>query len=167
MRRKFASQKGASAVEFAIVLPVLIILLFGIIEFSLILYDKAMITNACREGARTGIVYRVYDKDNAPSTSDIGKKIPITDAIIQNIIRDAVWGYVGQANATSPATRLISFHGPKSMNLAITTLNIGTDPVLRLHVDYTYDFLLLPNFVADVIPLSLNLVSESTMRIEG
>jgi Flp pilus assembly protein TadG len=32
-------------------------LLFGIIEFGIILYDKAMITNASREGARAGIVY--------------------------------------------------------------------------------------------------------------
>ena len=32
-------------------------LLFGIIEFGIILYDKAMITNASREGARAGIVF--------------------------------------------------------------------------------------------------------------
>ncbi|UCE94734.1 MAG: pilus assembly protein, partial [Flavobacteriaceae bacterium] len=50
-------QRGASAVEFAIILPLLLVFLFGIIEFSIMFYDKAVITNASREGARTGIVF--------------------------------------------------------------------------------------------------------------
>jgi Flp pilus assembly protein TadG len=58
------NQKGVAAVEFAIILPVLLLLVFGIIEFSLILYDKAVITNASREGARAGIVFR------SPSLTD-------------------------------------------------------------------------------------------------
>ena len=45
-------------VELAIILPILLIVLFGLIEFGFILYDKAVITNASREGARQGIVYR-------------------------------------------------------------------------------------------------------------
>ena len=58
MSIKAKRQEGASAVEFAIILPLLLILVFGIIEFSILFYDKAMITNASREGARVGIVYR-------------------------------------------------------------------------------------------------------------
>src|SRR5512136_1032685 len=57
--RSLNKGRGASAVEFALILPLLVILIFGIIEFSLALYDKAMITNASREGARSGIVYRL------------------------------------------------------------------------------------------------------------
>ena len=49
-------QKGAAAVEFALILPVLLLVFFGIVELSLALYDKAIITNASREGARAGIV---------------------------------------------------------------------------------------------------------------
>ena len=44
-----------AAIEFAIVLPVLVLLVFGIIEFSLLYYNKQVITNASREGARVGI----------------------------------------------------------------------------------------------------------------
>jgi Flp pilus assembly protein TadG len=51
-------QSGAVAVEFALVLPILLVLLFGIIEFGLIMYDKALLTNASREAARAGIVLR-------------------------------------------------------------------------------------------------------------
>jgi hypothetical protein len=46
---------GASAVEFAIVLPFLVVLVFGVCEFGIMFYDKAVITNASREGARAGI----------------------------------------------------------------------------------------------------------------
>ena len=49
------SQNGAATVEFAIVLPLLVILVFGIIDFGLLLYNKQVITNASREGARAGI----------------------------------------------------------------------------------------------------------------
>jgi Flp pilus assembly protein TadG len=45
-------QNGGAAVEFAIILPLLIALLFGIVEFGLLLYNKQIITNASREGAR-------------------------------------------------------------------------------------------------------------------
>jgi Flp pilus assembly protein TadG len=56
MRIKFGSQKGAAMVEFAIVLPLLLLIVFGIIEFGIIFYDQQVITNASREGARYGIV---------------------------------------------------------------------------------------------------------------
>jgi Flp pilus assembly protein TadG len=57
MRRELRSDRGTSLVEFAIVLPLLFLLVFGLIEFGLLFYNKAVITNASREGARAGIVY--------------------------------------------------------------------------------------------------------------
>ena len=46
------NQDGVAAVEFAIIAPLLFVLLFGMIEFSALLYNKAVITNASREAAR-------------------------------------------------------------------------------------------------------------------
>jgi Flp pilus assembly protein TadG len=54
--RALREQKGASAVEFALILPLLVVFVFGIIEFGLLLYNQQVITNASREGARAGIV---------------------------------------------------------------------------------------------------------------
>jgi len=53
---KHRNERGAAAVEFAILLPVLMLILFGTIEFGLIMYFREVITNASREGARSGIV---------------------------------------------------------------------------------------------------------------
>lgn len=51
-------QRGVAAVEFALVLPILLLIVFGIVEFGVALYDKAVITNASREGARAGVVLK-------------------------------------------------------------------------------------------------------------
>ena len=53
MRAK--KQKGAQAVEFALVLPFMILIIFAVLDFFLIAYNKAVITNASREAARNGI----------------------------------------------------------------------------------------------------------------
>lgn len=50
--------RGASAIEFALILPIMMMIVEGIIEFSIIYYDKAVITNASREAARYGIALR-------------------------------------------------------------------------------------------------------------
>src|SRR6185312_11491700 len=54
MTRKTARERerGAAAVEFALVLPVLLMLIFGIIDFGRMLAAKIVITEAAREGAR-------------------------------------------------------------------------------------------------------------------
>ena len=59
MRSTGRSQKGASVVEFAIMAPLFIALLFAIVEFGMILYTKSMLAHASREGARFGVVYSV------------------------------------------------------------------------------------------------------------
>lgn len=51
-------QRGIAVVEFALILPLLMLLLLGCIDISLALLDKSLITNASREGARAGIVSR-------------------------------------------------------------------------------------------------------------
>jgi Flp pilus assembly protein TadG len=56
-RLQSKNQEGAGLVEFAIVAPLLVILLFGLLEFGLSLYAKEVLTNASREGARYGVVY--------------------------------------------------------------------------------------------------------------
>jgi Flp pilus assembly protein TadG len=52
----FKNQKGQSLVEFAILLPVLLLLLMGVLEFGVMLNSYLTIHNSAREGARLGIV---------------------------------------------------------------------------------------------------------------
>ena len=50
--RRSTSERGAAAVEFALVLPVLMLLVFGIIEFGFIFNRWVTVTHAAREGVR-------------------------------------------------------------------------------------------------------------------
>lgn len=56
MRRRTARNaprdRGAAAVEFALLLPLLLVLLFGIIDFGRALNAQITLTQAAREGAR-------------------------------------------------------------------------------------------------------------------
>jgi Flp pilus assembly protein TadG len=64
-------QCGSATVEMALVLPLLLLLMFGIAEFGIALYRQEVLTNASREGARAGIVL---------STP------PVTTAQIQSVV---------------------------------------------------------------------------------
>lgn len=49
-------ERGAAAVEFAIVLPLLVLVLFGIVEFSLMYNRQQALHAAAREGARVASI---------------------------------------------------------------------------------------------------------------
>ena len=59
------SEKGQAMVEFALVLPILLLILCGIIDFSWVLGNQLMANNAAREAARyTAIHYYNSNTDN-------------------------------------------------------------------------------------------------------
>jgi Flp pilus assembly protein TadG len=50
--KKLRNEKGAAAVEFALVVPILLLLLLGIVEFGRIYNAQMQLTAAARDGAR-------------------------------------------------------------------------------------------------------------------
>lgn len=74
------NRQGQTLVEFAIILPLLMLLLFGIIEFGRYLYLKNSVTNAAREGARKAVVtnpwndstVKQYLVDNSAISLNVG-----------------------------------------------------------------------------------------------
>jgi Flp pilus assembly protein TadG len=133
-------QKGGSAIEFAIVMSILFMLLFGIIEFSLLLYDKAVITNASREGARAGIVYAFPDR---VSDTEIG-------AVVENYCSDYLVTFGG---ASTPATSISRSGTTAGSPLSVT-------------VSYRYTFLVLPNFLSGITGGGIDLSAVTVMRME-
>ncbi len=141
-----ARERGVAAVEFALVLPLLVLVLFGIIEFSLILYDKAIITNASREGARSGILYRY------PTP---------TPAQLQTLVSSVVNQYC--------QNRLISLGAASAVQTTVIPGGSNPGDPLTVRVDYNYRFLVLPNFVSSLMNYSnqgLPLRAETVMRME-
>lgn len=57
-RAAIRSERGQSMTEFALVLPLLVVLLFGIIQFGITFNNYISLTDAVRAGARKGAVAR-------------------------------------------------------------------------------------------------------------
>jgi len=76
IRRKHG-EKGQALVEFTLLVPVFLLLLFAIIDFGMGFYSWITVTNAAREGARLGAVLatqqqiedRVYQTADLPNES--------------------------------------------------------------------------------------------------
>ena len=141
MRIKFASQKGSVLVEFGFILPLLVVITFGIIEFGVLIYNQQIITNASREGARAGIV--------ASAT-----RLPDTGA---NSIDSVVQKYC--------ATYLVTFGAQNSPTTVVTHPNTSFGNPLTVQVKYIYSFLVIPNFIPAINKIK-NMQATTVMRYE-
>ena len=55
-RRRLHDERGAAAVEFALVVTILLLLLFGVFEFGRVFSQLEVLNGAAREGARVAAV---------------------------------------------------------------------------------------------------------------
>ena len=74
--RRGRGQEGAAAVEFAIVLPILMLILAGLFDFGWLFYWQHSVTNASRAGARYAVQAKYVN----------GISTPYNDAEIQAMV---------------------------------------------------------------------------------
>lgn len=144
--KRLKLQAGAELVEFALVLPLLLLVVFGIVDFSLALFDKAVITNAAREGARAGVVF----KDPLPTWAELQTE---ASATVTNYCSAHLISF-GASTISTTLTPLVDVSpaGPSSGDTVSVT------------VQYSYDYVMLSKFIPSLG--SLNLSSTSRMRYE-
>jgi hypothetical protein len=75
-------EEGQNIVEFALLLPVLLYILMGIIQFGLIFAVYVTINNSVREAARWGSIY-IYDKSTGmtPTNNDTARNNGMVDRL--------------------------------------------------------------------------------------
>jgi Flp pilus assembly protein TadG len=130
------SEQGAAAVEFALLLPILLVVLLGTIEFGLAFFTQEVLTNASREGARAGIIQAVPKPTIGAIQTVVTNYLTTAGINTANIISNNVTGAGG---------------------------TFGT--FLTVQVIYRYDFQVLPNFVPGV-PANINLTATTVMAHE-
>jgi Flp pilus assembly protein TadG len=137
--------RGQSLIEFALLLPLLLIIVFGIIDFSIGLYDKAIVTNASREGARTGIVYRY------PALTTSG---------LQSTVNTAVQGYCSSYLITfgAASTPAVTVSGGTVSGVA------ASGQTLSVTVSYNYAYSVISSFIPGMT--NPTLTATSVMRME-
>jgi Flp pilus assembly protein TadG len=75
MMRCQLDRKGQEVVEYALVLPILLLLVFGIIDFGVTVFVYNSIANAAREGARTGVVIPFDENDDTAAEQTVSNAV--------------------------------------------------------------------------------------------
>jgi Flp pilus assembly protein TadG len=103
-------QRGTALVEFALIAPLLFLLLFGIIEFGRVLNYYNDLTQLSGQGARAAIVSRNPDGSavgtanaDCPGTCQIAKTYP-TDGELKNGISVCLGTMASDGTITAPAS---------------------------------------------------------------
>lgn len=71
LRRYPRKRRGATLVEFAVVLPLLLAILMGIVEFGWVFMVRQTLTNAAREGCRTAVLKASTEEDVATRVREV------------------------------------------------------------------------------------------------
>lgn len=78
-----AGDAGAAAVEFALVLPLLLLLVFGVVDFGLAYQAKVELAHAAREGVRTYVLTQDASKAEArtvQAAAVLGGRVTVTSS---------------------------------------------------------------------------------------
>ena len=93
------AESGQSLVEFAIILPMLLVLVFGVIEFGVIMMDHIQVENAATVGARTGSL-KGSTLDNAETAATTAAEGRLVSCSLTSTPPDATWVSPQQVQVT-------------------------------------------------------------------
>ena len=150
--RGLSSRRGQSAVELALVLPLLMVVIFGAVEFGTAMYDKQVVTNASREAARAAIV------GTTPRLSDT-----LVKAVAGNYSNSRLINF--KTGATTNAVTTIDPSGCTTANPCPSpnTARKSGD-VITVTTTYTYSLFLVPKWLPGFGTFSLT--GMTRMRME-
>jgi hypothetical protein len=140
-------QKGQALVEFALLVPIFLILMFAIVDFGMGFYSWITVTNSAREGARIGAVQA--------STTEIEERVKATADLINEDDNMTVTVGCGPWSDPPPTDPCPSQQGESVV----------------VKVDYKYDLItplasLIAFLSGDTFGSTLTLSSTAEMRLE-
>jgi len=114
--RRLRSDRGAELIEFALVLPLLLLLIGGIADFAFLFHSMEVTSNAAREGARIAVL---------PGTTDAN----VTDRV-RTYMSDGQLADVKKASVNIKRDATIP-------------VGIGTASASRITIQYPFTFMVL------------------------
>jgi Flp pilus assembly protein TadG len=81
-------ERGAELIEFALTLPILLLVVLGIIEFGFVFREYEVVTNAAREGARIAVLptYTLADAEDRVDTYLTASGLDPADATVRTVL---------------------------------------------------------------------------------
>jgi Flp pilus assembly protein TadG len=138
-RIQLHTEDGAAAVEFAIVVSVLVVLVFGVLEFGLAFWQVQNLRASTREAARVAAVR--------------GSSTQISDAMVSASSGSLPAGFVGYT--VSPAGGCTATNAGQEVTVTITNAALSSS----VQDAFTIDIPFLP-------PITLNPTLSGTFRCE-
>jgi Flp pilus assembly protein TadG len=141
LQARLRSERGAELIEMAVVLPLLLAVMLGIVEFGFLFQRYVVLTNAAVEGARVRSLPGYLD----------------SDAIAR------VRAYAADSGIADAATSVTPVVTPTT----VPGVGGGTWPAYRVTVSHVYDYTFLrPAFalLGGTSAASVTLTTQSTMR---
>jgi Flp pilus assembly protein TadG len=137
-----SDNKGVAAVEFALILPLLLLLILSLVDFGRLFFVQVSVTSASREGARYSSLY----SNGAPTPQNI------TDLV----------------NASAPgAATLAQLSSNATLNVTqspCSTATLNENTTIEVSTNYKW---LLPVGVIRLISPNSSLVSDFTISSKG
>jgi Flp pilus assembly protein TadG len=162
-KRGIRAERGGVAVEFAIILPVLMLLVFGIIDFGHAWYMRHLMSDASREGARYGTRYQTVTGNTTQRLLPTALSPSISDYILKTAAENggtSGWGLKSLLPADADATATPT--GPATTETSGTKL-AGEDLTVTVNATKTWFVLgsIIPGFGS-----SKQLTVSTTMKCE-
>jgi len=139
-------QQGGYAVEFAIILPVFLLLIFGIVDFGHAWYMRHLMVNASREGARYGTRYQTDSGGNRVCPQNLSPSV--TDYVLNSSANNGGKGGWGlKSLLPSDSSPAVALSGPGATESNPTVL-AGEDLTVTVTATKTWLVLgkLIPGF---------------------
>ena len=142
---RVSGQRGAAAVEFALVVPLLLVLLFGVMQFGWLMNSYLMVNQSTSSGSRLFSTQRGYDNPCTAAFTAVTSAAPgLTAANITmscsvngaaacstcsggSCANDAACKTQLSSNAGNPATITVSYAFTSLIPNALPALNMPTE----------------------------------------
>lgn len=174
-------QRSQSMVEFALVAPVLLLLIFGIIDFGRVIYEYVTINQAVNEGARVAI----RDSPVLPTNSNVETAVRVhaVDVVLSNPCpngpitsvappANSGWIFITEPSPPSTVESLSPSleNAPGGQTWANSTASCSaTNPAhshAPLQVTIRYSFVPITPMIGDLIGGSLVISASAVYRTE-
>lgn len=126
-----ASQEGATAIEFAIVLPLLLLLVFGITEFCILIYESSTLEGALNSASRLG-------RTGYPDITDAGNPGGTRWNAVLSTMQTQTSGLLNPSKIQLDATAYLNFSSVGQQGQGVAQSLGGGNDVVVYTASYPY-----------------------------
>jgi Flp pilus assembly protein TadG len=148
------AQRGQVLIEAALVIPLLLLVVFGIVDFARAMYTKNTLTNAARAGARTASI-------TSPAPSPESGSLTGASTATANSIRSSLFSGIPEASVKYQLSIFDSSGNP------ITAAAATVDNVVRVTVTYDNFSMITPFFKIGALISNSSAPSGSTLTLSA